>query len=112
VSFLGRELFPRLGAGNRYGLSARGLAVNTATSEPEEFPVSVLLAATAKTRGQTAMTFFALLESQSVVGALQVHRDLLGANHHDGCDHRIVSSAKTYSKLGNRGAGPLCICSG
>ena len=38
ISFLGASYFRALGRGNFYGISARGLAVNTATSEGEEFP--------------------------------------------------------------------------
>jgi glucans biosynthesis protein len=69
VSFLGASYFRALGAGNRYGLSARGLAVNTATSEPEEFPRFSAFWLQRPAPGETKMTFYALLESQSVVGA-------------------------------------------
>ena len=38
VSFIGASYFRALGQGSLYGLSARGLAVNTATKSGEEFP--------------------------------------------------------------------------
>jgi glucans biosynthesis protein len=38
VAFLGASYFRALGRGNAYGLSARGLAINTALAPGEEFP--------------------------------------------------------------------------
>ncbi|SDE95096.1 glucan biosynthesis protein [Limimaricola pyoseonensis] len=38
VAFLGASYFRALGKNSRYGLSARGVAIDTATSEAEEFP--------------------------------------------------------------------------
>ncbi len=38
VAFLGASYFRALGRGNTYGLSARGLAINTASAAGEEFP--------------------------------------------------------------------------
>ena len=69
LSFLGASYFRALGAGNRYGLSARGLAVNTATSEPEEFPRFSAFWLERPQAGQTQLIFYALLESESVAGA-------------------------------------------
>ncbi len=69
VSFLGASYFRALGAGNRYGLSARGLAVNTATSEAEEFPMFTAFWLERPAPGDTQIRFYALLDSQSVVGA-------------------------------------------
>ena len=39
ISFLGASYFRALGRGMRYGLSARDLAIGTATSDNEEFPI-------------------------------------------------------------------------
>ena len=69
LSFLGASYFRALGAGNRYGLSARGLAVNTAISEPEEFPRFSAFWLERPQPGQTQVTFYALLQSESVAGA-------------------------------------------
>ncbi|KQI67486.1 glucan biosynthesis protein D [Loktanella sp. 3ANDIMAR09] len=71
VTFLGASYFRALGKDNRYGLSARGLAVNTATSEAEEFPRFSAFWLTRPAPGDTAVTFYALLESESVAGAYQ-----------------------------------------
>jgi glucans biosynthesis protein len=70
-SYLGASYFRFLCQGASYGLSARGLALNTAEPGPEEFPVFTEFwlerpAAHAKT-----MTLYALLESESVTGAYQ-----------------------------------------
>ena len=40
VVFLGASYFRALGAGQRYGLSARGLAIDTVGGQGEEFPRS------------------------------------------------------------------------
>lgn len=40
ISFLGASYFRALGKGQKYGLSARGLAIDTAVQTGEEFPVS------------------------------------------------------------------------
>lgn len=69
VSFLGASYFRALGKGNHYGLSARGLAVNTATSEAEEFPRFSAFWLERPTAGATMLTFYALLDSESVTGA-------------------------------------------
>ncbi|SEM66454.1 glucans biosynthesis protein [Loktanella fryxellensis] len=69
VSFLGASYFRALGAGNHYGLSARGLAVNTATSEAEEFPRFSAFWLERPVVGATMLTFYALLDSESVTGA-------------------------------------------
>lgn len=63
VSFLGASYFRALGRDNRYGLSARGLAVNTATSEAEEFPRFTAFWLERPSVGDTSVTFFALLEA-------------------------------------------------
>ena len=69
VSLLGASYFRALGRGNRYGLSARGLAVNTATSEAEEFPRFSAFWLERPAVGATSVTFYGLLESESVTGA-------------------------------------------
>ena len=67
--FLGASYFRALGAGQRYGLSARGLAIDTVGGEREEFPRFtefwiVKPAADAKT-----LTVYALLDSPRASGA-------------------------------------------
>lgn len=69
VAFLGASYFRALGRGNVYGLSARGLAVNTATGKGEEFPRFSEFWVERPAPGQTGVTLFAALESPSVTGA-------------------------------------------
>lgn len=71
VSFLGASYFRALGAGNRYGLSARGLAVNTATSESEEFPRFSAFWLERPHPDSDVVTFYARLDSESVTGAFK-----------------------------------------
>ena len=71
VVFLGASYFRALGAGLRYGLSARGLAIDTVGGHGEEFPRFtefwiVRPAADAKT-----LTVYALLNSPRASGAYQ-----------------------------------------
>lgn len=68
-SFAGASYFRFLCAGSAYGLSARGLALNTWEPEGEEFPVFTefwLVRGDARAKSQV---FFALLEGPSVTGA-------------------------------------------
>jgi len=69
VSFLGASYFRALGRGSFYGISARGLAVNTATSEGEEFPRFSEFWIEKPTRQSKEINIYAALDSQSVTGA-------------------------------------------
>ncbi|WP_102223808.1 glucan biosynthesis protein [Acidimangrovimonas sediminis] len=69
VSFLGASYFRGLGRGNVYGLSARGVAVNTAISGSEEFPVFTDFYLEKPAPGQESVTIYAALESPSLTGA-------------------------------------------
>jgi glucans biosynthesis protein len=67
--FQGASYFRSLGRDQSYGLSARGLALNTAAPEGEEFPVfRSFWVETPVEDGQTVVVH-ALLDSQSVAGA-------------------------------------------
>lgn len=69
VVFLGASYFRALGRGNVYGLSARGLAVNTATGQPEEFPRFTAFWLERPAPGAMGTTIYAALDSPSVTGA-------------------------------------------
>lgn len=69
VSFLGASYFRGLGRGNLYGLSARGLAVNTATTVGEEFPRFTDFYIERPAQAASAITIFAAMDSPSVTGA-------------------------------------------
>jgi glucans biosynthesis protein len=70
VAFLGASYFRALGAGARYGLSARGLAVDTVGGAgPEEFPRFTEFWLERPAPGARALVIDALLDSPSVAGA-------------------------------------------
>lgn len=69
VAFLGASYFRALGRGSFYGISARGLAVNTATSEGEEFPRFSEFWIEKPSRQSREINIYAALDSQSVTGA-------------------------------------------
>ena len=71
VSFLGASYFRALGKGNVYGLSARGLAVNTAIGREEEFPLFSEFWLERPDPGSDHVVFYAALESPSVSGAFR-----------------------------------------
>ncbi len=67
--FLGASYFRAVGLGQSYGLSARGLAIDTGLAKAEEFPIfrEFWIEKPAKEAG--ALTLYALLDSQNVTGA-------------------------------------------
>ena len=69
IVFLGASYFRALGAQQVYGLSARGLAVDTAGGNGEEFPAFTTFWLERPAPGAREVRFFALLESPRVVGA-------------------------------------------
>jgi len=68
-SFLGASYFRAVGASKQYGLSARGLAIDTAMDRPEEFPAFRSFWLERPAPDATALTLHALLDSPSVAGA-------------------------------------------
>ncbi|MWB76590.1 glucan biosynthesis protein D [Pseudooceanicola sp. 216_PA32_1] len=71
VAFLGASYFRALGRGNFYGLSARGLAVNTGLSGAEEFPRFSAFYLERPAPGATSVVLYAALDSKSVTGAFR-----------------------------------------
>lgn len=69
VSFLGASYFRALGRGNVYGLSARGVAIDTALPRPEEFPAFRALWLEKPAPGADRVVVHALLDGPSVTGA-------------------------------------------
>ena len=68
ISFLGASYFRALGRDNIYGLSARGLVLNSWIDLPEEFPRFSEFYVE-KPKGDGPLTVYAALDSQSVTGA-------------------------------------------
>jgi len=71
ISFLGASYFRALGAGQKYGLSARGVAVNTGLGRPEEFPAFTKFWIQKPKRGDEELLVYALLNGPSLSGAYQ-----------------------------------------
>jgi len=71
ISFLGASYFRALGEGMHYGISARGLAVNSGLSEPEEFPRFVEFWLEKPKGNSRQFLAYALMDSPSVTGAYQ-----------------------------------------
>ncbi|MBV7407980.1 glucan biosynthesis protein [Maritimibacter sp. DP1N21-5] len=69
AAFLGASYFRVLGRDTLYGLSARGLAVNTGMSDGEEFPRFTEFWIEKPTPGAETVTLYAALRSESVTGA-------------------------------------------
>lgn len=69
--FLGASYFRAVGKDQQYGLSARGLAVNTAVDGGEEFPYFKEFWLVKPGRADTRLVIYALLDSPAVTGAYE-----------------------------------------
>jgi glucans biosynthesis protein len=69
VVFLGASYFRALGRGQRYGVSARGLAIDTAESGGEEFPRFVEFWIERPAPKAKELTIYGLLDSPRATGA-------------------------------------------
>jgi glucans biosynthesis protein len=69
IAFVGASYFRALAAGQVYGISARGLAIDTADNLSEEFPSFREFWLCKPATEAREMEFFALLDSTSVSGA-------------------------------------------
>ncbi|EKE70622.1 glucan biosynthesis protein [Gallaecimonas xiamenensis] len=69
VSFLGASYFRAVGSSMQYGLSARGLAVDTALPRPEEFPRFTRFYLVRPQGQDDSAELYALLDSPSISGA-------------------------------------------
>ena len=68
IAFLGASYFRAVGAGDNYGLSSRGLAVDTAEASGEEFPFFREFWLVKPSRKTDRITIYALLDSPSATG--------------------------------------------
>lgn len=69
VSFLGASYFRAVDNTGQYGLSARGLAVDTLTDTPEEFPDFTAFWFETPAASATTFIVYALMDSPSITGA-------------------------------------------
>lgn len=77
AAFLGASYFRAVSDSMQYGMSARGLAVNTGMPEPEEFPDFTRFWLEHPEGDSDELTVYALLESPSISGA---YRFIITAN--------------------------------
>lgn len=71
IAFLGASYFRVLGRNEGYGVSARGLAIDTATPAGEEFPYFTDFWLVRPQPTDRTMTIYALLDSPSIAGAYE-----------------------------------------
>lgn len=69
ISFLGASYFRAVGSSMQYGLSARGLAINTAHPDGEEFPRFTEFYLKRPDDGSQVVEVYALMDSPSTTGA-------------------------------------------
>jgi glucans biosynthesis protein len=100
--FLGASYFRALGAGQRYGLSARGLAIDTVGGQGEEFPRFSEFWVVKPGAGAKSLTVYALLESPRSSGAYQF-------DIHPGTETVMNVRARVYlrDKVTTLGMAPL-----
>lgn len=100
--FLGASYFRAVGKGQHYGLSARGLAVDTAAAQGEEFPRFSEFWIERPQPGATALTILALLDSPRLAGA---YRFVLTP----GADTVMQVTARVYPRetIARLGIAPL-----
>lgn len=72
VSFVGASYFRALGKDQWYGLSARGLALDTALNSGEEFPRFVEYWIERPSPADKQLTIYALMDSRRVSGAYRI----------------------------------------
>ncbi|MBI4207914.1 MAG: glucan biosynthesis protein D [Betaproteobacteria bacterium] len=69
AAFLGASYFRAVGGEMQYGLSARGLAIDTGMDRPEEFPLFTAFWFERPEKDSGKLTVYALLDSPSTAGA-------------------------------------------
>jgi glucans biosynthesis protein len=72
LAFQGASYFRAAGSDDQYGISARGIVVNTATATREEFPIFTTFWLSEDTRGDGTVTVYALLEGPSLTGVYKI----------------------------------------
>lgn len=105
AAFLGASYFRLLGPDQVYGLSSRGLAVNIAEPTDEEFPDFVEFWLVRPTDEARSLTFFALLDGPSVVGAYRF--DLSPGHARRGTVLAVAMRIFARRDVGKIGVAPL-----
>lgn len=100
--FQGASYFRAIGRGETYGLSARGLALDTAEPTGEEFPEFTEFYLEAPVPGATAFVLHALLDSPSVTGVYRFDIQTDAATVMD-----VRATLFPRRSLGHAGIAPL-----
>ena len=102
VAFAGASYFRALGSGQRYGMSARGLAIDTVGGQSEEFPRFTEFWFVKPAADATTLTVYALLDSPRVSGVYQF-------DVHPGSDTVVETRARLFLRAGvaTLGVAPL-----
>jgi glucans biosynthesis protein len=100
--FQGASYFRGIGTGETYGLSARGLALNTAEPEGEEFPDFVAFWLETPAPGARSVVLHALLDSPSCTGVY--HFDIA---HGKTLTMQVTAELFTRKDLRHVGIAPL-----
>jgi periplasmic glucans biosynthesis protein len=74
--FQGASYFRAVDGDGQYGMSQRGLAIDTGMSQPEEFPDFVAFYLEKPAKNSSLLTVYALLDSPSVAGAYRFIMDV------------------------------------
>jgi glucans biosynthesis protein len=99
-SFLGASYFRLLGKGQRYGQSARGLAIDSGEMDrPEEFPIFTDWWLGKPQKEDTQIRLYAILDSVSCVGAYEFLIQP-GRNHHRRHRVRVVFPRDQHGRCG------------
>jgi periplasmic glucans biosynthesis protein len=72
LSFLGASYFRSAGELNQYGLSARGIAIDTGLMDREEFPRFTRFWLEPSSKDPAALVIYALLDGPSITGAYRI----------------------------------------
>ena len=102
LSFLGASYFRALGKDQSYGLSARGLAIDTALSSGEEFPRFVEFWIERPKPKATSITIYGLLDSPRATGAYE-----FVLTPGDETTIRVHAILHMRDKVGKLGIAPL-----
>ena len=102
AAFLGATYFRAVGKGLGYGVSARGLALNTADPAGEEFPVFRAFYIERPQPGTNSIVVSALIDSPSTTGG-DPHHDPAGRRHGHGCGAHAFPPRRPESAGHRRG---------
>lgn len=104
LTFQGASYFRALGRDQRYGISARGLAINTSLEGQEEFPTYTRFWLEKPTKNASSLHFCALMDSPSLAGAT---RFTLTPGKATDMEVETQLYPRTENKLSEIGVAPL-----